>query len=389
MTGVVFVANSEKLGGGNRLLTDIMAGLDRARFSPFLFAPKLGPLTEWAIDTGVPVRIMPAAGKNSTGRVALLRQAVAVASTVLRTGAKIIHAAAQTCYRPVGLAGFLTRSARICHLGFPPEAQEIEWVFQFGPEVVVGCYQGQVREVSDTVRRVSPKSRIVAIPNGIDTTKYSPSLDGISAASSGLRHGARHVAVIVGHLSEVKGYPTFFKAAARVVRRMDSVAFLVVGEEMVHTGYRDHLERLVQSLGIAHCTHFLGWRKDVADVLRAADVMVLPSHAEGLPLAVLEAMACGKPVVATPVNGVPEAVIDGGTGILVAPGDDEALAEALIRLFDQPEVARQMGSEGRRRVETHFSLGRFVKEIEALYDDVLTTQAAIKQGVERKMCPRD
>jgi glycosyltransferase involved in cell wall biosynthesis len=328
-------------------------------------------------------------GKNSSGRMALIRQTIAVASTVQRTRAKIIHAAAQTCYRPVGLAGFLTRRARICHLGFPPTGHEIEWAFHFGPEAVIGCYQGQVRDVSDAVRRVSPRSRIVAIPNGVDTTKYSPLPGEISAASAHFRHGARHVVVIVGHLSEVKGYPTFFKAAARVVRRIDSVAFVVVGEEMVYSGYRDHLERLVQNLGIAHCTHFLGWRKDVADVLRAADVMALPSHAEGLPLAVLEAMACGKPIVATPVNGVPEAVIDGRTGILVAPGNDEALAEALIRLFDRPSLARQMGTEGRRRVESHFSLGRFVKKIEALYDVVLTKRAAVNGGVEGKMCLRD
>jgi len=145
----------------------------------------------------------------------------------------------------------------------------------------------------------------------------------------------------------------------------------------------------VQDLGIAHCVHFLGWRKDVADIVRAADVMVLPSRAEGLPLAILEAMACGKPIVATPVNGVPEAVVDGRTGILVTPGDDEALAEALIRLFDQPDLARRMGGEGRQRAETHFSLDRFVRNIEDLYDDVLTPRESGKGVVQRKVCLGD
>jgi glycosyltransferase involved in cell wall biosynthesis len=382
MTGVVFVADSERIGGGNRAVTDIAAGLDRTRFSPVLLVPRPGPLVEWATSLHIPVRIMPA-GRSQGGRLEFLCQAGAITAAVLRSRAKIIHASAHTCYRAVGLAGFLTGAARICHLGFPPQPKEIEYVFRFGPEVVIGCYRGQASEVSDMVFRVSPRSRITAIPYGIDTTKYSPQVDGMPIASD-LRFGAKHVALIVGHLSEVKGYPAFFKAAARVARLVDSVAFLVLGEETVKTGYREYLEELARSLGIAHCVYFLGWRADVATVLRAADVMVLPSRAEGLPLSILEAMACGKPVVATRVNGVPEAVVDGTTGTLVEPDDDEAIAEALLRLFHKPDIARRMGAEARQVAETQFSVTRFVRDIETLYDE-LTTATSWRRSLQGRI----
>jgi glycosyltransferase involved in cell wall biosynthesis len=357
------------MGGGNRVLMDLAAGLDRTRFAPIMLAPGAGPLADWAAHLGIPVRIMPRVGKRG-GRLELLCQTAAIVAAVRRTRAPIIHAAAHTCYRPVGLAGRLTRAVRICHLGFPPTDQEIGYFLSSGAEVVVGCYQGQVAEVSSMVSRVSPRARLVAITNGVDTAMYSPAPAGTPDRTSPLRFGAERVVLIVGHLSEVKGYPEFFRAAAQVARRLDNVAFLALGEETVSPGYREHLGQLVRDLNIADRVHFLGWRADVADVLRAADVMVLPSRAEGLPLAILEAMACGKPVVATRINGVPEAVVDGRTGLLVEAGDEAGIADAVLRLLDQPDLARQMGREGRRVVEQQFALDRFVRQVEHLYGEV-------------------
>jgi glycosyltransferase involved in cell wall biosynthesis len=367
VTSIVLVGASSKMGGGNRVLADLAAGLDRTRFAPLVLSPGPGALADWAQQQGIPVRIMPSYGKRG-GRLEVLCQTAAIVAAVRRTRASIVHAAAHTCYRPVGHAGRLTGAVRICHLGFPPTDKEIEYFLGSGAEVVIGCYRGQVTEVSEMVSRVTPRARLVAISNGIDTTKYAPDPAGSPAS---LRFGAGRVVLIVGHLSEVKGYPEFFRAAARVAGRRSDVAFLALGEETADAGYREHLVRLVDSLNLTQRVHFLGWRADVAQVLQAADVMVLPSRAEGLPLAILEAMACGKPVVATRINGVPEAVIDGRTGILVESGDEEAIAGAILRLLDQPGLARTMGDEARRVVEQHFSIDRFVRQVEDLYDDIL------------------
>jgi glycosyltransferase involved in cell wall biosynthesis len=181
---------------------------------------------------------------------------------------------------------------------------------------------------------------------------------------------ARHVVLIVGHLHAVKGYPTFLEAAQRVAAIVPECAFVSLGEEMSGTGYRATLERRAQELGLNDRMYFLGWRDDIRHILSAADVVALPSLAEGLPMAILEAMACARPVVATPVGGNSEAVLDGVTGLLVPVNDADALASALIRLLRDPQLARSMGEAGRRRVEDHFSVERFVRAVEGLYDDL-------------------
>ena len=140
-----------------------------------------------------------------------------------------------------------------------------------------------------------------------------------------------------------------------------------MGDDTVERGYKQELQRLAKTAGIDRQLHLLGWQGNVADILRSADVVVQPSRAEGLPLAVLEAMACGKPVVATPVGGVAEAIVDGETGVLVNPDDAEAVATAVIKLLRDSNFAGRLGAAARYRVEQHFSKPRFVSEVEGLY----------------------
>jgi glycosyltransferase involved in cell wall biosynthesis len=116
---------------------------------------------------------------------------------------------------------------------------------------------------------------------------------------------------------------------------------------------------------------FLGRRDDIPALLAQCDVCVLPSLSEGLPLAVLEAMAAGKPVVACAVGGVPELVADGQTGLLVPPADPQALAAAIRGLLSDPVLARQLAAAGQARVLQDFSIGAMVARITAIYEELL------------------
>jgi len=148
--------------------------------------------------------------------------------------------------------------------------------------------------------------------------------------------------------------------------------FLALGGETTGPGPLARYEQLAADLGIGDRVRFLGFRSDVADVLRAADLVVLPSLDEGLPLALLEAMACAKPVIATPVGGVPEAVIDEVTGVLVPPNEPERLASAVLRVLNDRHLSLRMGNAGRGRVQAQFSVPRLVAAVEALYTEVLS-----------------
>jgi len=139
---------------------------------------------------------------------------------------------------------------------------------------------------------------------------------------------------------------------------------------------RARLAARAHELGIAPATHFLGTRADKAELLEACDVFALASRSEGLGVAALEAMACRRPVVATRVGGLAEAVVDGRTGLLVAPGDPAALAAALRTLRDDPELRARLGAAGPRRLEEGFAAEQMVRAYEALYREVLAEAPA-------------
>jgi glycosyltransferase involved in cell wall biosynthesis len=158
--------------------------------------------------------------------------------------------------------------------------------------------------------------------------------------------------------------PLDFVAAARAIRdRVPDACFLLVGDGALR---RDVLRR-VSKLGLQQVVRVLGWRRDVPAILGAADVFLLTSRWEGLPLAVVEAMLAGTPVVATAVDGTPEAVANGRTGYLVPPGDPDAAAERVAHLLRHPDAAARMGRAGRARARRAFRRDAMLEETDALY----------------------
>jgi glycosyltransferase involved in cell wall biosynthesis len=129
----------------------------------------------------------------------------------------------------------------------------------------------------------------------------------------------------------------------------------------------------VKDLNIHPAVIFTGTRKDIAEMLSLMDVFALPSHTrEGLGIAIIEAMAAERPVVATDIGGIPEAVNHGETGLLVPPGDPEALSKAIIELLQNPKKAEEMGEKGRARVKEKFTTKKMLSEIENVYQSLVS-----------------
>jgi glycosyltransferase involved in cell wall biosynthesis/protein-tyrosine-phosphatase len=170
----------------------------------------------------------------------------------------------------------------------------------------------------------------------------------------------------VGRLSPVKGHASLLRAARRILQRHPGVTFLIVGSGPLESGLRAE----AASLGIDGACVFAGARQDVHDLIAAMDVFVLPSLDEGIPMALLEAMALRVPVVATAVGGVPEVVEDGVSGILIPPADHEALADGCLRLIADREWARAIGTRGRHLVEQRFTQERCGRALLTAYRSV-------------------
>jgi glycosyltransferase involved in cell wall biosynthesis len=365
----LYVTNSANIGGANRSLIDLIMRLDRSRYRPQLVLATDGRMSEWARTAGIPYHIV--GGDDWSGRRGLVSRAARLLALLAARRIDIVHAMAPTCYRAAGLAARVAGAVRVVHLGYPPEPGELERSFLSGPDAVLGCYHQQATEAAPEVARLAPRCRVIGVPNGIDLERFSPRPSAAAAVRASLGFENRPLVLIVGHLSEVKGYPTFLQAARTIANAVPECAFAALGGETVSRGYGSVLSDMAVDLGLADRVRFLGWRPDVADVLQAADVVTLPSRAEGLPLAVLEAMACARPVVATPVGGVPDAVVDEVTGLLVPPDDPHRLATAILRLLCDPDTAGRMGAAGRRRVEESFSLVGFASGVEAVYRELL------------------
>jgi len=172
----------------------------------------------------------------------------------------------------------------------------------------------------------------------------------------------------VGRLHPAKGLSYCVSAFARVVQDLSKAVLLLVGDG----AERGRIEELCHKEGIDGSVLFLGHRPDVASLMSAMDVLVLPSLREGFPRIVLEAMARAKPVVASNVGGVPEAVQDGVSGILVPPRDSARLAEGLLKLLSDKHIARQMGLRGKSRFEQYFTVELAAARYERLYQDLVT-----------------
>lgn len=208
-----------------------------------------------------------------------------------------------------------------------------------------------------------PRQRIEVIPNGIDTSRYTLLADRSTIrAKVGLDPNRRYV-LTVARFHPVKDHVTLLKAFAQVAARRPDVDWLLAGDGPL----RGDLSSLASSLGVSDRVHFLGVRRDVPELMRAADLFAMTSLSEAASLTLMEAMASGLPVVVTAVGGNPEFVTDGVDGLLVARGDVAATAEALRRLLDDPSLARSLGHAARRRAEQDFHLETTVRAYARVY----------------------
>jgi glycosyltransferase involved in cell wall biosynthesis len=226
--------------------------------------------------------------------------------------------------------------------------------------------------VSEAVRKVMLESGIAAdavrtVHDGVDLGRIDAVQETVSVSSAGAR-----VIGTVGHLDGSKGH-RYLLQAMRQVRQVEPKACLViVGEGRL----RADLEAEASALGLRDAICFTGFRRDVLALIRGFEIFAFSSTLEALGTSVLDAMALCKPVVATRAGGIPEAVQDGVSGLLVPPGDAPALAEALCEILRQPERGRTFGEAGRRRVEQFFTVERMGADNLVVYHDVLDKRPA-------------
>lgn len=265
---------------------------------------------------------------------------------------------------------------RVCHHRWIFEQSAIDWLNKFGAEqhlFVSNALMEMLCGESDSIRASNRAVDYDGLPIG-DLPQESDRHDAKRELSLDFD---KTTVLFAGQIIQRKGVADSIRAWNILdPDSRNQAEFVIVGEDLENDGaYRREMETLASELGVP--ARFMGFQKNVPRWLTAADIVLVPSHAEPLGNATLEAMAHGRPVIGSDVGGIPEMVVHQQTGLIVSPHSPEQLAEAIGKLISQPETRNRLGLEARKQCEKRFSLRTHVDETVRRYQEVLQRQAAV------------
>ena len=242
----------------------------------------------------------------------------------------------------------------------PWRSKTIRAIYRLSTHVIVNSASVQQLLVE---RDELPPEKTHVIYNGVDVDRFAGARRDREGLLGSLGSGSKFIAVVANMYSRIKGHACLIEAARIVCRAVPRAKFVLIGDG----AERPKLEQQVRQAGLEENFLFLGRRQDVPDLLACCDLSVLPSEAEAMPNSVLESMAAGLPVVATRVGGTPEIIVDGVDGLLVPPRNAPAIADAILRVLRDADLARRLSRTGQARMRTHFSYDRLIAQLEQLY----------------------
>ena len=372
---VLQVVSDLGVGGGQEVVATLTRSLIAVDCIPVVVALRDGPLRADLERAGITVEVL----RGRTQSLVALPAALAELRRVRRDFAAIVAR-----HRPEVIQTHLLRALDflVLTLRAEPGVRRVFWTFHnarldlradqlsghvwlLGPKRLayrvlyfaagrtVDGFIAVSDDVGAAVRRQfhPPPGRVVTIPNGVDTERYGQLIDRAAVRERVGIPGDARVLIVVAKLMKQKGHEFLLRALPSLFERFPDLHVLLVGDGPLRSRLTDDIAQLPGAARV----HLAGNRRDVGDLLAASDLFVLPSLWEGLPMALLEAMATGLPAVVTDVSGSGQVVVDGESGLVVPPGDVERLCAAIGPMLDDPDRAKRMGIAGRRRVDRFFS----------------------------------
>lgn len=356
---VLFSSYTPEWTGPAKSLVQLLEHLG-AHLEPWVLVPGAGPLVDTLSSRSLPVFSLPALDKWS-----ILSQA----RLIERENIDIVYGnTIHGSSRNSAIAAWLAGVPFVCHvreMGWDLGWKTL-WYLRFVDAVIAVSHA-----CAASVARFVPEGRLHVVHNGVPLSR-GEAHRGVGTdlrAELGVSPDAL-VILSLAHLSPRKGQMYALRAMSRLLGRWPNAHLCLAGRPGTFPDYDRKLQDFVTSRRIEDHVHFLGFRRDVSRLTAQSDVFLHTAVADPHPRAVLEAMKAGLPVVAFEVDGVAETVLDGETGRLVAPGDDEDLATAIADLAESREARERLGAAGRRRIESHFSSARTAERVLDILESV-------------------
>ena len=358
----MFLLTSMPVGGAETLLVNLVRRLDRQRFAPEIVCLKEpGPLGEM-LAAEMPVhsnllackydlRILPRLMK-------LMRRPQADAVVTVGAGDKMFWGRIAA-----HLAGVPVVASALHSTGWPDGVGRLNRLLTRWTDAFIGVADAHATHLVQNER--FPAAKVSTIYNGVDCERFAPQDATAIRRALNIPLDAPVIGILAA-LRPEKNHELFLAGAEEIRLAIPEARFVIVGDGPK----RAELEQLAADLSLTDAVRFVGSRNDIPALLSACDVVALTSHNEASPVSILEALACGKPVVASNVGSVRETVVDGETGRLFPAGDRAAFVGATVDLLNSPEELQRMGAEGRRRVEARWSLEAMVRGYEELIERI-------------------
>lgn len=361
---ILQISSARNFGGGERHVVDLCRGLQERGHEVFA---AIRPTCDWQnrLDFLPAANILSVSIRNSFGVLSAIRMAEFARENKI----DILHAHVARDYIPTSIACMKAKEARFVltrHVLFP-----LKPFNRFALKNVAAAI-GVSDAVGTALRSVFPRDRIAVIPNGIDIRRMAAENDADAGARFREFHGLPDDVPLVttlGELKELKGQRDFVMAANEIAKKVPNCRFVVVGvDNTMEKSFRRELRRLVSVFGLEDRFLWLDWLDDTAPFFAATDVFVSPSHSESFGLAILEAMARGKAVVATETEGAKQLLQE--CGRLVTINDPVSLADAVAEVLADADMRKKMGISGSETAAGLYSLEAMLDATEKLYEKV-------------------
>jgi len=366
---ILYVHGIGSIGGAERDLIALLSRLDRSKWHPAIACPETGPLRGVAQAQNVPAYPVNLPPWRKVSSLVSRDTAVRLLCKLLVDVQPALVHVNDLWWVPhtvLAVARLSHRTPIIAHVRQETQPRKVsQYSLDRVDSVVTVSHQVEQGVLAGGVS----SNRVRTLYSGVDCSALVSSKGNYDVRA---QHGVPRDALLIGTIANLlllKGYEVILDALPAVLAALPTVHYLIIGGGGAE--YCTRLKAIAVERGIAERVHFAGFQESVGSYLSALDLYVHPSLKEAFGLAVVEAMAMGKAVVATTTGGVPEVVAQGETGLLVPPGDVESLAKTVVSLLQDRARREQMGRCGRARAQERFSLDASVMHMEKLYGEVL------------------
>lgn len=360
---VLEVIGNAIVGGMEKYVQHLVQRLPQRNIKVACLAPYESATTEHLRASGVQVFITPMSDDPH------VRSLQYLCELIRHEQIDLLHAHLPKAHILAGLAGRLMQIPVVTTIhGMEVNTTELGIARMVGSHLVLVCQQAYAQALAIGI----PESRVTLIANGVDLKEFKPSNPAVDLRTQFCIPASSPLVGYVGRFNWEKGPDLFVRMAELVHRKRKDVHFVMVGDGPMNA----ELQALAAELGLTDNLHFTGLLMDTQRVYPAFDLLVQTSNIEGMPFALLEAMACGLPSAVINVGGVGELAVAGVTGTLSAPGDYWGVADAVLMLLENPEAMKQMGQAARQRVERCFNIQDRLDQFAGLF------QALVSQNRE-------